>query len=154
MSKKQKRFALIAGVFAAAAVGISLVLTALSNSITYFYTPSELTDAPFSSRPIRLGGLVMEGSLLTSQDSVNQKQTVSFVITDGGATTKVAYTGILPDLFREGQGVIVQGRLGADGVLAADTVLAKHDENYMPKEVADALKEQGHWQDDAAKPGY
>ncbi len=156
MSKKQKRFGLIFGVFIAAAIGVSLVLTALNESITYFYTPSELAGIPPSSRPIRLGGLVMDGSVQHAQvpEAGGATRMVSFSITDGGATTTVSYAGILPDLFREGQGVIVQGRLGTDGVLVADTVLAKHDENYMPKEVADALKEQGRWKDEGDNAGY
>ncbi|HVG51459.1 MAG TPA: cytochrome c maturation protein CcmE, partial [Xanthobacteraceae bacterium] len=96
---------------------------------------------------IRLGGLVAPGSVIRG-DNLN----VSFEVTDGNRAMKVTYQGILPDLFREGQGVVTEGVLLADGAFKADNVLAKHDENYMPKEVADSLKKQGHWKDDYAKP--
>ncbi len=150
MTRKQKRTFLLFAVFIAAGLALGLTLTALRTSITYFYTPSELLvlDAP-PANTIRLGGLVEDGSLVHGEMSgVDVKNAVvSFTVTDGGATTAVRYAGLLPDLFREGQGVIVQGRLDERGTLIADTVLAKHDENYMPKEVMDALKEQGLWQD-------
>lgn len=138
-------------VFAAAGLALVLTLSALRTSITYFYTPSELLalDAP-PANTIRLGGLVENGSIAHGDASgADPSNTmVSFIVTDGGAATPVRYQGLLPDLFREGQGVVVQGRLDGEGTLIADTVLAKHDENYMPKEVMDALKEQGLWQDD------
>lgn len=145
MNKKQKRMGMIVTVLAIAGLAVALTLTALSQSVAYFYTPSELqalTAPPAST--IRLGGLVEDGSVNYSEAN---SASVSFTVTDGGASTIVSYEGILPDLFREGQGVVVQGSLDADGLLVADTVLAKHDENYMPKELADALKEQGRWQD-------
>lgn len=142
MTRKQKRFVFLAGVFAAAALAVGLVLSALNSAVAYFYTPSELSA--LSSAPngvIRLGGLVEDGSVLYTDD----KAEVRFVVADQTARTPVRYTGVLPDLFREGQGVVVEGRLEENGELSAIQVLAKHDENYMPREVAEALKEQGHW---------
>ncbi|WP_319410589.1 cytochrome c maturation protein CcmE [uncultured Cohaesibacter sp.] len=147
MSRKQKRMMLIgaAGFVLFAAVG--LILFALQNQITFFMSPSEIAEKGVApGQRIRLGGLVKEESVIRS-DTAH----VSFVVTDGGAEIKVAYAGILPDLFREGQGVVTEGVLNPDGSFQADTVLAKHDENYMPREVADALKEQGHWQDSYGK---
>jgi cytochrome c-type biogenesis protein CcmE len=149
--KKQQRLFLFGGIFVAAALAVGLTVTALSGSITYFYTPSQLAaldETP--ARPIRLGGLVADGSIAYANDAGGDR--VSFVVTDGGADVRVAFAGILPDLFREGQGVVVQGRMDRSGAMTADNVLAKHDENYMPKEVADALKEQGLWQHDQAEP--
>ena len=147
MNKKQKRLGMIVTVLAIAGLAVALTLTALSQSVAYFYTPSELQalSAPPAST-IRLGGLVEDGSVIYGD---GDSASVSFTVTDGGASMAVSYDGILPDLFREGQGVVVQGALDVNGNLIADTVLAKHDENYMPKELADALKEQGHWQNGA-----
>ncbi|MEM8770670.1 MAG: cytochrome c maturation protein CcmE [Pseudomonadota bacterium] len=145
--KKRERLYMFGGAFIAAAGAVALTLTALSQSITYFYTPSELADleeAP--TRPIRLGGLVLDGSVKHPTGPTSGEQ-ITFVVTDGGAEVRVSYKGLLPDLFREGQGVVVQGKLIGANDLVADNVLAKHDENYMPKEVADALKEQGRWKD-------
>jgi cytochrome c-type biogenesis protein CcmE len=116
-----------------------LVFNALGNNLSYFFSPTEVAEnkAP-ANHVFRLGGLVEPGSL-----ERGEKLTVHFKVTDNHHTVKVAYTGILPDLFKEGQGVIAQGRMGPDGVFLAEEVLAKHDENYMPPEVADAL-EKGH----------
>jgi cytochrome c-type biogenesis protein CcmE len=145
MTRKQRRLALALGATLAAAAGVALVLIALGSTVSYFYTPSNLAAAPSPPpRAIRLGGLVEAGSLVFDEQD---RADITFVVTDGGARTEVHYRGILPDLFREGQGVVVQGRIGADGALEATEVLAKHDENYMPKEVADALKKQGRWQE-------
>jgi cytochrome c-type biogenesis protein CcmE len=119
----------------------ALVLFALKDSIVFFNSPTDVVEkriAPGSR--IRLGGLVKEGSL-TRGDNL----TVRFEVTDGNRSVPVSYTGILPDLFREGQGVVTEGALDSAGHFKADSVLAKHDETYMPKEVADALKKQGHW---------
>lgn len=132
------------------AIAAALVLNALRDSILFFTTPAAAAEKqiPVGKR-FRLGGLVEQGSLVRGDNLV-----VSFKVTDGSATLPVTYKGILPDLFREGQGVISEGALDAAGVFRADTVLAKHDETYMPKDVADALKKQGHWKDDyGAKPG-
>ncbi len=152
MTRKQKRFALVATVAIIAAAAVGLTLKALSSTITYFYTPSDLAGlAAPPSNAIRLGGLVEVDSLEFDGAAEKGEVHVAFTITDGDAATRVIYNGILPDLFREGQGVIVQGRLGSDGVLVAENVLAKHDENYMPKEVADALKEKGRWKEGEAQ---
>jgi len=115
------------------------VFNALGNNLSYFFSPTEVAEnkAP-ANHVFRLGGLVQPGSL-----ERGEKLTVHFDVTDNAHAVKVAYTGILPDLFKEGQGVIAQGRMGSDGVFVAEEVLAKHDENYMPPEVADAL-EKGH----------
>ena len=143
MTRKQKRFTVIFGALALLGIAVALVLTALSDQVTFFRTPSELLAAPEeNSGRVRLGGLVETGSVKKEQSDVE------FAIEDAHDRVLVRYTGILPDLFREGQGVIAEGTLQADGTFAADTVLAKHDENYMPKEVADKLKEQGYWQGD------
>ncbi|WP_312417509.1 cytochrome c maturation protein CcmE, partial [Shinella sp.] len=116
-----------------------LVMFAFSQSIAYFYVPGDLAKAsvPPGTR-IRLGGLVEDGTVKRGEGS-----TVTFTVTDTLSTVPVTYTGILPDLFREGQGVVAEGTFGADGLFIADTVLAKHDETYMPKDVADRLKAQG-----------
>lgn len=126
----------LGAVFAAAA----LVLSALDDSLTFFYGPSDLMERPDAfSRRVRLGGLVEAGSL--SRDGTR----VAFVVTDGQMSLPVRFTGVLPDLFREGQGVVAEGRLTPDGHFAAETVLAKHDETYMPREVAEVLKRNGEW---------
>jgi cytochrome c-type biogenesis protein CcmE len=146
MTRKQKRLTIIglAGLVLATAIG--LVLFALNDEITFFTSPTDLVSghAKPGSR-LRLGGLVEAGSV------TRENATVHFRVTDGVNAVAVTYTGILPDLFREGQGTVAEGRFGADGVFAADTVLAKHDEKYMPKEVADALKKSGHWQEESGK---
>jgi len=143
MTRKQKRSVVIFGALAMLGIAVALVLTALSDQVTFFRTPTELLAAPEeNSGRIRLGGLVETGSV-KKDDS-----TVEFAIEDVNDHVVVRYAGILPDLFREGQGVIAEGQLQPDGTFLADTVLAKHDENYMPKEVADRLKEQGYWQGD------
>jgi len=135
------------------AIAAALVLNALRDSIVFFSTPVMVAEKHVpAGRRFRLGGLVEPGSLVRGEHLA-----VTFKVSDGAASLPVAFTGILPDLFREGQGVVAEGALDASGVFKADTVLAKHDETYMPKEVADALKKQGHWKDDygenAAKPG-
>lgn len=141
MTRKQRRLTLIlsAGLVVAAAGG--LVLYALSDKIVFFNSPSEITaHHPAPGTRIRLGGLVLPGSVVRGGDAK-----VSFSVTDNNASVPVTYTGILPDLFREGQGVVAEGKFGTSGDFVADTVLAKHDERYMPKEVADALKKSGEW---------
>lgn len=144
MKRKTKRLAIIggAGVFLAAAT--ALVLVALNQQIVFFVDPTNLlsTEAMADQR-VRLGGLVEEGSVEKSDES-----SVAFRITDQANSVAVIYAGILPDLFREGQGVVTEGKLRADGVFVADTVLAKHDETYMPREVADSLRDRGVWQGD------
>ena len=148
MNKKQKRMALVGGAFAVSALGIGLVLVALNKSIAYFYTPTELAAlAPPPKGLIRLGGLVVTGSVVAGS---GDDTTIRFRIGDQISETEVSFDGVLPDLFREGQGVIVQGRVRADGSVTASEVLAKHDEKYMPREVAEALKKQGRWQEGGA----
>ena len=146
MSRKQRRLLLIglAGIVLVVATG--LILYALSGKIVFFNTPSEVVaeKLPAGTR-IRLGGLVQDGSVKKGADGK-----VSFVVTDGKASVPVTFTGILPDLFHEGRGVVTEGVLTADHSLKADTVLAKHDERYMPKSVVDALKAEGRWGETAA----
>lgn len=142
MTRKNKRLMGIGFIALVLTAAIGLVLVALRDEIVFFYTPSEIIEEQKAQagQRFRLGGLVKEQSL--------QKQgtTVSFVITDTNSDLNVSYTGILPDLFREGQGVVAEGVLDSANNFVADSVLAKHDENYMPKEVADSLKKQGYWQ--------
>jgi cytochrome c-type biogenesis protein CcmE len=136
--RKRRRIQLVAIGAALLALATGIVGYAMRDGIEFFRSPSQLADhPPTHGERFRLGGLVEEGSVVRGQGAE-----VRFVVTDGGATTPVAFEGILPDLFREGQGVIATGRL-EDGVFVASEVLARHDESYMPKEVADALKEQG-----------
>lgn len=143
MTRKQKRMATILGGLAVLGLAAGIALYALSDAIVFFYTPSEVaTKEVQPGQRIRLGGLVENGSLVRGPDA-----TVSFVVTDMTKTLAVAYRGQLPDLFREGQGVVAEGSLDAAGIFQADTVLAKHDENYMPKDVADRLKAQGVWRE-------
>ncbi|MEM7461690.1 MAG: cytochrome c maturation protein CcmE [Pseudomonadota bacterium] len=144
MTRKQKRLAVIGGMGAVLLTAVLLVMTALRDEIVFFYTPSDIIagDKANSGQRIRLGGLVKEGSI------VRNGSEIGFTVTDTDQEIAVAYTGILPDLFREGQGVVTEGVITPQNTLIADTVLAKHDENYVPKEVADALKEKGVWQGD------
>jgi cytochrome c-type biogenesis protein CcmE len=147
MTRKQRRSVLIGGCLAVLGVAVGLVLFALEDSIVFFYTPSDVAEKHLASgQRFRLGGLVEEGSVVRGQGT-----DVRFAVTDSIKSISVVYTGVLPDLFREGQGVITEGKLGTDGIFTADNVLAKHDENYMPPEVAAALKEKGVWQGADAK---
>ena len=142
--KRKSRLYLAVFVLVAVAGTTAALMVAMEQNINMFYPPDEIVDgtAP-TERTIRAGGMVKDGSVQRSSDSLQ----VDFTITDHmGAEFVVSYTGILPDLFREGQGIITEGELGADGVFEADTVLAKHDENYMPADMAAKLKEEGHWQ--------
>jgi cytochrome c-type biogenesis protein CcmE len=144
MTRKQRRAVLIGTSLGVLALAVGLVLFALRDSIVFFYTPAEVAEKHLETgQRFRLGGLVEDGSLKRGEGT-----TVSFVITDKRATLPVTYTGVLPDLFREGQGVVAEGTLTAEGVFHADSVLAKHDEKYMPPEVAKKLKEQGVWRGD------
>jgi cytochrome c-type biogenesis protein CcmE len=141
MTRKQRRLNLIglAGIVLASAVG--LVLYAMSDGITFFTSPSDvLSHPPGPDRRVRLGGLVEQGSVAKGQNGE-----VRFAVTDGKSAVPARFVGILPDLFREGQGVVAEGRVDEAGIFQADTVLAKHDETYMPKEVVDALKKSGEW---------
>lgn len=148
MTRKQRRSVLIGGCLAVLGLAVGLVLFALEDSIVFFYSPSDIVEKKIKpGQRIRLGGLVEEGSVKRGENT-----TIQFTVTDTAKTILVMYTGVLPDLFREGQGVVTEGKLGSDGVFVADSVLAKHDENYMPPEVADALKQQGVWQGEGNKP--
>lgn len=141
MTRKQKRLLTIGSGLAVLACAAGLVLFALRQQIVFFRTPADLVEMHIASGTrIRLGGLVEKGSIV--RDGAT---TVKFIVTDTVKTLPVIYEGILPDLFREEQGVIAEGTVGPDGVFVADTILAKHDENYMPKDVADKLKERGVW---------
>jgi cytochrome c-type biogenesis protein CcmE len=141
MTRKGKRLTLIIGALAILGVAAGLILFALRDNIVFFYTPSELAQKSLApGARLRIGGLVKEGSVARSG------RDVAFTVTDKTKDLDVAYTGLLPDLFREGQGVVVDGLLQPDGKFKADSVLAKHDERYMPRDVADKLKQQGVWQ--------
>jgi cytochrome c-type biogenesis protein CcmE len=144
MTRRRKRLALIVSALVVLGSGLSLVLYALRDNIVFFYGPSEVyaKDLAPGTR-LRIGGLVKQGSL------THQGMNVRFEVTDGKREIPVTYSGPLPDLFREGQGVVAEGVLGAGG-MTASTILAKHDERYMPREVVDALKKAGRWQENAA----
>ncbi|MFN0262874.1 cytochrome c maturation protein CcmE [Tepidamorphus sp. 3E244] len=143
MTRKQRRLTLIAAAGSVLALAVGLVLYAFQDTIVFFATPTEVQAKPVDPGVrLRLGGLVEEQSVVRGQGT-----TVSFTITDVTAAVPVVYDGTLPDLFREGQGVVAEGRFDSEGVFVADSVLAKHDESYMPREVADALKKQGVWQE-------
>jgi cytochrome c-type biogenesis protein CcmE len=144
MTRKQQRLSLLALGMAALAGATALVLVAFNDNLVFFYSPSDLkAKAVGVDRRVRIGGLVEAQSVSRSADG----RGVSFRITDGATDVAVVYQGLLPDLFREGQGAVAEGKLRPDGVFAASSVLAKHDENYMPREVVDALKKSGHWQE-------
>lgn len=145
-ARKRRRMALFAVIAVALAGAAALILNAFRDTLVFFRTPSEIAErgeAPGAR--LRLGGLVKQGSV------VHDGATVRFVVTDMKKDLPVTFTGLLPDLFREGQGVVAEGAVGQDGVFKADNVLAKHDENYMPKDVADRLKAQGEWRPDEQK---
>jgi cytochrome c-type biogenesis protein CcmE len=141
MTRRQRRLILIGLSLAVLGLAAALALSALRDTIVFFHSPSEVAEKKIEpGTRIRIGGLVKQGSL--KRDGVQAR----FEVTDGGASLPVSYSGVLPDLFREGQGVVAEGALEPGGTFRADTVLAKHDENYMPREVVDALKKQGVWQ--------
>jgi cytochrome c-type biogenesis protein CcmE len=146
MKPRHRRLAAVAAGLALLAIAAALVLNAFQSNLVFFFSPSQVyaKEAP-ADRTFRLGGMVVDGSLKRRADGL----TVDFVVTDTAKSVPVTYTGILPDLFKEGKGVVTQGRLGPDGVFRANEVLAKHDENYMPPEAAAALK-KAH-EDGAAK---
>src|SRR5680860_108440 len=146
MTRKQRRSVLIGTCLAVLGLAVGLDLFALEDSIVFFYSPSDISEKGIKpGQRIRLGGLGAEGSVKRGEST-----TIHFAVTDTSRTIPVSYTGVLPDLFREGQGVVTEGKLGSDGTFVADSVLAKHDENYMPPEVAEALKKQGVWQGEGA----
>ena len=137
MTPRQKRMATVAAIIAGAGIATAFALQAFQQNLLYYYSPSQILagEAP-DSRSFRVGGLVQDGSVQRAPGSLE----VRFTLTDFSNTVGVSYTGVLPDLFREGQGIIARGKLKDDGVFVAEEVLAKHDENYMPPEVKDSLK--------------
>jgi cytochrome c-type biogenesis protein CcmE len=144
LTRKGRRLAIISAAGVTLAIAVGLILFALRDSIVFFYGPTEMTDkAPPRGTRLRIGGLVKRGSLVHSGSS-----TVVFAVTDLKHDVKVSYTGLLPDLFREGQGVVAEGTVEGPSLFHADTVLAKHDERYMPKDIADKLKQQGTWRNE------
>ena len=150
MTRRGRRLSLIAVALAVVGGAAGIALYALSDSIVFFYSPTEVVQK--AVRPgarLRVGGLVKADSLVKSTD-----ETIEFTVTDGANELKVAYRGLLPDLFREGQGVVAEGVMVEPGQIRADTILAKHDERYMPREVVEALKKKGRWQEgeSVAKP--
>lgn len=146
MKRSRRRLYFILLGLAALGTAVGLVLMALKDDIVFFYSPTDLQAKHITDqRRIRIGGLVEEGSLL------KEGSTVNFRITDTVTTVTVTYVGVLPDLFREGQGVVAEGTLDRDGLFHAQTILAKHDEKYMPPEVADALKKAGQWKGEQKK---
>jgi cytochrome c-type biogenesis protein CcmE len=141
MTRKRRRLYIVALGMLSLAVAAALVLTAFEDNLVFFYSPTDLKEKELpEGRLVRIGGLVEEESIQRGADN-----RVSFVVTDLSNSVPVTYQGILPDLFREGQGVVAQGSLGPDGVFVAREVLARHDENYMPPEVAEALRKSGEW---------
>jgi cytochrome c-type biogenesis protein CcmE len=145
MTRRKRRLVLISTALATFSLALGLVLLALRDNIVFFYGPSELAQkAPHAGQRLRIGGLVKQGSLVREGG-----RTVRFAVTDTKQEVEVTYTGLLPDLFREGQGVVAEGALGYDKLFHADSILAKHDERYMPRDVADALKKQGVWREGA-----
>jgi len=142
MTPKRKRLYLLLGSLGVLGIAAALVLSALNDNLVFFYSPSQVAEKhPAPERRFRLGGLVEAGTVKKAG------QEVRFTVTDTHKSVQVVYRGLLPDLFREGQGVVAEGALGADGVFVAREVLAKHDENYMPPEVAKAIKEAGQWRE-------
>jgi cytochrome c-type biogenesis protein CcmE len=147
MTRKQRRLILIGSSVGVLAIAVGLVLNALSGSIVFFNSPTDVAEKHIAAGTrIRVGGLVKDGSVQRGDDL-----RIRFEVTDGNHDIPVRYQGIVPDLFREGQGVVAEGTIDGGGTIIADTVLAKHDERYMPKEVVDALKKSGRWQEGAMK---
>jgi cytochrome c-type biogenesis protein CcmE len=147
VTRKQRRLILIGGSLGVLALAAVLVLSALSDSIVFFNSPTDIAQKQLKAGTrVRVGGLVKQGSLERGENL-----NVRFAVTDGAHDIAVRYQGIVPDLFREGQGVVTEGKIEADGSFVADMVLAKHDEKYMPREVVDALKKSGRWQEGEMK---
>ena len=147
MTRKRRRLVFVVLGMLVLGGATALVLTAFEDSLVFFYSPTDIATKKLpADRRVRIGGIVEAGSIARGADGLS----VRFVVTDLANTIPVAYRGVLPDLFREGQGVVAEGRL-ANGVFQADEVLAKHDEKYMPPEVVDALKKSGRWQEGATK---
>jgi len=148
--KARRRLTLLAAIAPVLALAAGLALWGLGDSVSYFYTPSQADKArPIPGRSIQLGGLVVKGSVVKHPDGQ-----VQFAVADRAAQDQVTFQGDLPDLFREGQGIVAVGAFRRDGVFEAKRVLAKHDERYMPREVAKALKDEGEWRGDGTTPAY
>jgi cytochrome c-type biogenesis protein CcmE len=144
MTPKRRRLWLLLGSLAMLGLAVGLVLVSLSDNLVFFYSPSQIVERPPPpERRLRIGGLVEAGSVRKSADGLE----IAFTVTDTRHSVKVRFRGALPDLFREGQGVVAEGVMGGDGVFRAREVLAKHDETYMPPEVAKAIKDAGQWRD-------
>lgn len=142
MTRKSRRLYFVLLALLGLGAGVALVLTAFNDNIVFFFSPTEVAEKhPNPDQRLRVGGLVVDGSVKKNG------ATVVFSVTDMSNVLPIVYTGVLPDLFREGQGIVAEGHMGANGMFAASEVLAKHDEKYMPKEVADALKKSGRWQE-------
>jgi cytochrome c-type biogenesis protein CcmE len=149
MTRKRRRLIAVLTGLAMLGGATAMALLAFNDNLVFFYSPSDLAAKTVGSeRRIRIGGLVEDQSLVKEDG-----RRVAFRVTDGKAELKVVFDGLLPDLFREGQGVVAEGKLRGDGVFVASSVLAKHDEKYMPPEVADALKRSGHWQEGGPQAG-
>ena len=152
MTRKRRRLYILGLFLLGLGTATALTLTAFQDSLVFFYSPSDLAAKQIPpERNFRLGGLVEVGSIERRSPDASRAVEVRFAITDLDKSVPVLYAGILPDLFREGQGVIANGRLGQDGVFRARELLAKHDENYMPPEVAEALKKAGRWNESMGK---
>ncbi len=148
MRHRNRRLATIAAAGSVLIAAVALGLAAMQDAVVFFYSPSDvMREPPVAGERVRVGGLVKEGSV-----SETSETGYAFTITDLAEDVEVTYIGILPDLFREGQGIVAEGRFDIEGVFAAETVLAKHDETYMPPEVADALREAGVWEGDEPAP--
>ncbi|HEX6441796.1 MAG TPA: cytochrome c maturation protein CcmE [Stellaceae bacterium] len=149
MTRKRRRLIAVLAGLVMLGGATALVLAAFNDNLVFFYSPTDLAQKPVDpERRIRIGGLVEDQSLVREDG-----RKVAFRVTDGKSDLRVVYDGMLPDLFREGQGVVAEGKLRGDGVFVASSVLAKHDEKYMPPEVADALKRSGHWQETGPPSG-
>jgi len=147
MTRRQRRLVMIGCGLGVLALAVGLILNAMRDSIVFFNSPTDVVEKHIQTGTrIRLGGMVKDGSLVRG-DNLQ----IRFVVTDGANDIPVSYQGIVPDLFREGQGVVAEGRIEPGRAFKADSILAKHDENYMPREVADALKKQGRWQENEGK---
>ena len=146
----RRRLTILLAIAPVLILAVGLTMWGLRDSISLFYTPAQAREANVApGRAVQLGGLVVAGSVRKLPDG-----RVEFSVTDNKATTRISYQGDLPDLFREGQGIVAEGAFEASGLFTARRVLAKHDEQYMPREVADAIKEQGEWRGDGAKGAY
>jgi cytochrome c-type biogenesis protein CcmE len=149
MTRKRRRLWIVVACGIGLGAATALVLLAFNDNLVFFVSPSDLAKSGASGRTVRLGGLVEQGSVVRESDGTTA---TTFKVTDGAKSVTVTYNGILPDLFREGQGVVTLGTLKSNGTFVASEVLAKHDETYMPKEVADALKKNGHWNPGQGSP--